>query len=485
MSMAIGRAKNRNQKIFVNRSLNMSSITSIGFDMDHTLAPYNRENFEALAFNKTLEKLIHGGYPEELSQLKFDPKFVIRGLLVDVDRGNLLKVDSHKYVKIAFHGRRKLDKKERHSLYNSESYKAQDFISIDTFFGLSEVQLYTEIVDYMNTHPGKIEKSFREIYLDVKQAIDLSHRDGTIKKNVLSAPEKYINKFEGRVNTLTRLIESGKDLFLMTNSHWEYTNTIMGFLFDSVHPEFSSWKSFFRYIIVGAGKPNFFTGNERFSRVLENGDLVPHDNELIMGEIYHGGNAKLFQNLTQQKGDEILYLGDHIYGDIIRSKELFNWRTLLVVEELDSELPLLQKLQQNFKDIKKKNTQRELQDETANVLRMQIRGLERRIRMSKLGSDQKKTNRLEKKLNDAAKKLEKEEEKLRLLSQEIKNLLEQKDRFILPVWGELMRVGLEKSRFARQVELYACLYTSRFTNFRFYSPSKRFISHNDIMPHDY
>ena len=43
------------QKIFVNRSLNMANIKTIGFDMDHTLITYNRENFEALAFRETLK----------------------------------------------------------------------------------------------------------------------------------------------------------------------------------------------------------------------------------------------------------------------------------------------------------------------------------------------------------------------------------------------------------------------------------------------
>ena len=76
-------------KIYTNRSLNMESIKSIGFDMDHTLAVYNREKFESLAFRATVKKFIEAGYPKELSKLKFDPNFVIRGLLVDRERGNL------------------------------------------------------------------------------------------------------------------------------------------------------------------------------------------------------------------------------------------------------------------------------------------------------------------------------------------------------------------------------------------------------------
>src|SRR5689334_9608380 len=150
----------KHNRIFVNRSLNFENIKLIGFDMDHTLAPYNRETFEALAFRETLQKLINSGYPEELSTLSFKPNFVIRGLLVDKNRGNILKADGHKYVKDAYHGHRRLTKEERHSYYNKQSFRAHDFLSIDTFFALSEVQLLVEIVDYMNKYPEKIKKSY-------------------------------------------------------------------------------------------------------------------------------------------------------------------------------------------------------------------------------------------------------------------------------------------------------------------------------------
>lgn len=39
-------------------------------------------------------------------------------------------------------------------------------------------------------------------------------------------------------------------------------------------------------------------------------------------------------------GDEVLYVGDHIYGDIVKSKKDIGWRTMLVVPELALELEL-------------------------------------------------------------------------------------------------------------------------------------------------
>ena len=40
-------------------------------------------------------------------------------------------------------------------------------------------------------------------------------------------------------------------------------------------------------------------------------------------------------------GIQVLYVGDHIYGDILRSKKTLGWRTMLVVPELATELDIL------------------------------------------------------------------------------------------------------------------------------------------------
>lgn len=39
-----------------------------------------------------------------------------------------------------------------------------------------------------------------------------------------------------------------------------------------------------------------------------------------------------------KKGKDVLYVGDHIFGDILRSKKERGWRTFLVVPEMAQEL---------------------------------------------------------------------------------------------------------------------------------------------------
>lgn len=53
-----------------------------------------------------------------------------------------------------------------------------------------------------------------------------------------------------------------------------------------------------------------------------------------------------------------------------------------------------------------------------------------------------------------------------------------------PVWGQLMKTGYQNSRFAHQVERFACLYTSHVANLCYYSPDKSYRTQEDIMPHE-
>lgn len=472
-------------RIFVNRSLNFAHIKFVGFDMDHTLAVYNREEFEGLAFRVTLQKFIEAGYPQELAKVTFKPNFVIRGLLVDRERGNILKVDGHKYVKEAYHGYRRLRKDERHKIYNMQSFKAQEFLSVDTFFSLSEVQLFAEIVDFMAFQPNKITKTFAEVYQDLRHFIDLSHRDGSIKNEVLRYPERYIHKDKNLSKTLIRLLDADKSIFLLTNSNYEYTDHVMSYLLDGEHEDFPSWRDYWDIIIVGGAKPGFFFGSQPFFEVVEDSGLLnPHDGPLHPSRIYHGGNAPLFEKLTGYSGDEILYVGDHIYGDIIQSKDTLNWRTLLIVNEIEKELGKLENLKGFLDEIAVQLEEKEVLDDLINRLRSNISVNEKKLKKLRDGTDIKKEKHLFAENARLGNKLEIKRIELKALDDVVRQLIAEREAQIHPVWGELMKVALERSRFADQVCSYACLYTSKVSNMRFYSPFKKFVSNHESLPHD-
>jgi len=125
-------------RIFCNRSLNMNAITAVGFDMDYTLAMYKPETFETLAYEATKKKLVRQfGFPETILDMQYDHTYMVRGLVVDKKRGNVLKMDRHKYVKVARHGFTTLNTLDRIGTY-CENTKADQF---GTYFPITAFRL--------------------------------------------------------------------------------------------------------------------------------------------------------------------------------------------------------------------------------------------------------------------------------------------------------------------------------------------------------
>jgi hypothetical protein len=53
-----------------------------------------------------------------------------------------------------------------------------------------------------------------------------------------------------------------------------------------------------------------------------------------------------------------------------------------------------------------------------------------------------------------------------------------------PNWGSLFREMNERTKFAEQAVSFACLYTSRVTNFMYYSPRHYFVAPVARLPHE-
>ena len=58
----------------------------------------------------------------------------------------------------------------------------------------------------------------------------------------------------------------------------------------------------------------------------------------FLDEVYSGGSCDVFTEMIGAKGKDVLYIGDHIFGDILKSKKIRGWRTFLIVPELVQEL---------------------------------------------------------------------------------------------------------------------------------------------------
>ncbi|PIA55732.1 hypothetical protein AQUCO_00700207v1 [Aquilegia coerulea] len=395
------------RQIFCNRSLNMKNIVAVGFDMDYTLAQYMPETFESLAYNGTIRKLVYDlGYPPELLKWSFDWKYMVRGLVLDKKRGNILKMDRHKYVKVAYHGFTEISKEEKMATYGNtllrDSFDEPDYALIDTLFSLAEAYLFAQLVDFKDKNSTKVPDGadYSRMYKDVRAAVDLCHRDGTLKQMVEKDPGKYINEDLHIVPMLKMLRDSGRATFLVTNSLWDYTNVVMNFLCEKRTMNGSSpcnydWLENFNVVITGSAKPGFFHEENRstlFEVEPESGMLLNTDNGSPIPQmgstsprlppngmkkacrVFQGGSVgHLHKLLSVEASSQVLYVGDHIYGDILRSKKVLGWRTMLVVPELEREVELLWKSRDIRKELQMLRKQRDLIEDQIHHLKWSLK----------------------------------------------------------------------------------------------------------------
>ncbi|MFT7625537.1 MAG: 5'-nucleotidase, partial [Myxococcota bacterium] len=336
------------RRIYANRNLRMSGVKAVGFDMDYTLCEYH-VSLEELQVELTVRRLIDNlGYPEDLAEIPYDPAFAIRGLVVDKRLGNLLKMDSHRHISHAFHGLKPLSKEKRRRVYRHEriSMSAQRYSLIDSLFGVPEAWLFAQLTDLMEKRTKMALKAhqYRRMYDDVRETIDTIHADQSLKTIIKASLATYIRKDPDLAVMLHRFRESGKMVFLMTNSYGAYTTAVMEYLLDDLRPDYDSWKDYFDVIVVGSKKPSFFVSDAPFKQLDTSQEYVAGDVvRFEPGILYEGGNLADFERLAKVSGDDVLYVGDHLYGDILRSKKSSAWRTCMIVPELESELELTEK----------------------------------------------------------------------------------------------------------------------------------------------
>ncbi|MEM6531239.1 MAG: HAD-IG family 5'-nucleotidase [Myxococcota bacterium] len=460
----------QSRRIFVNRNLRLDAIAAVGFDMDYTLARYRRERLERLGHELTIEKLVGRGYPAGIRDLRYDPRFVIRGLIVDKELGNILKLDRHRHVGRAYHGREPLSRERRHELYRTEKlvFVPPRFAQVDTLFSLPEMCLYADLVNYFERHDHPHYTPW-QIFEDVRESIDEAHRDNTLKSIVKANIDEYIEKDDELAQTLHKMRSAGKKLFLLTNSYGDYTRAVMSYLLDGEMGEYTSWHSYFDAIIVGAQKPSFFNGSAPFAEIDDENNTVQKPAQSFKrGRIYQGGNRRDLESMMKVSGDEILYVGDHIYGDILRSRKASLWRTALVVEELEDEIEHVEKNARVFERLMEAEADRRRLDESTNLQRQEL---------SLLKKDSPEYERL-RAARDATKR------KLKSLTEEMDELEHTVSERFNPYWGLVFKEDGELSRFGEQVTEYACVYTSRVSNFLGYSTFQYFRSARDQMPHE-
>lgn len=461
--------RSSHHRIFVNRSLSLEKIKYFGFDMDYTLAEYRSPEFEGLSYRLAVKKLVDMGYPKELSNTNYDPSFPLRGLLLDSLYGNFLKVDAYGNILVCVHGFKFLKTSEIFNIYPNKFIQMNEsrIYVMNTLFNQPETCVLAQVIDYFSTNEEYDRSSpygvkdnkanlfmpFKSMFQDVRNAFDQIHADGSLKQETVDSIEKYVMRDEKIPSLFDRMRENGKKVFLLTNSGYKYTNQIMSYLFSLPSCKSRNWTSYFDFIIVDARKPLFFgegtilrqvdgkTGALRIGTHIEDfcGPLQPD-------QIFSGGNCDTLTKLMGARGRDVLYVGDHIYGDILRSKKIRGWRTFLVVPELQRELEVWSEKRHLFQRL----------------------------------------SELDVRLGDIYKNLDsscRENPDISHVKSQIRSTIHELDMSYGSL-GSIFRCGSRQTHFASQIARYADLYASTVSNLYYYPFSYFFRSPSALMPHE-
>lgn len=453
------------KKVFVNRTLNLKKIKYIGFDMDHTLVRYNCRNFEESVYNFVVDYLIkQKHYPQIIKDFKFNFNNAIRGLVVDSANGNILKLSRYGTIRQSYHGVSPISFTDQKQIYKSTYVDLNDsnYIAIDTYFSIAFCVLYGQLVNLKDMHPTLLP-SYEILAFDILYSVDKIHANGDLKNHICANIANYVTLDEELVRGLQTYKRFGKKLFVLTNSDFAYSKVMLDYVINRYLPKNESWQNLFDYTITLSNKPRFFYDNLQFLRINPaNGNMTNLHKEVTPG-IYQGGNAKQFTKDLSIAGDEILYIGDHIYGDILRLKKECNWRTALVVEELGTEIAMQSKILPIEQKIKAHMQQKQkLEDKYVHL----------------------QTIFIDKNNATLQPELTKLQNELTRLDNVISDLVYEESKYYSSTWGRVFRAGAEESYFAHQVERYACIYMDKLSDLLKMSPLTYFRSDKRKLAHD-
>jgi len=463
------------RRIYCNRTLNLRSIGAIGYDMDYTLVHYKVEHWERRAYEHIRLNLLNEGWP--VDDLSFDPDLVTRGLIIDTHLGNIVKANRFGFVMRAAHGTRAMDFDRQREVYRLHPIDLAEsrYYFLNTLFGLSGSCLFAQMVDRYDDNAFPAIHGYRDLFDRIVGHVDQTHVEGSLKNEIMSEPETYLDLDPEAPLALLDQLHAGKRLMLISNAEWEYVRKMMSFAYDSFLPDGMTWPDLFELVIVGARKPDFFSVRLPLFSVADRGRglLEPEPQGIPGPGLYLGGDAASVEEYLGLSGSEILYVGDHIFADVRMSKSLLRWRTGLILRELEHEVLALEAFRPNETKLAELMAEKQNLEEEHCGVRLDLQR-----RKTGYGPQPGKTS------EELSGRLSALKQRILELDAQAAPLAREAAEVASLRWGPLLRAGNDKSHLARQVEASADIYTSRVSNFLYATPFAYLRSIRGSMPHD-
>lgn len=154
----------------------------------------------------------------------------------------------------------------------------------------------------------------------------------------------------------------------------------------------------------------------------------------------------------------------------------------MVVQEIEDEITYTDGQRERIQRLSEVEVVRERLDDEVAHHKGQLNAVDRKLERGDL--EAKESERLEEERKRVKAELDKLRWALREATEIADTLEAEVEEGFNPYWGLLFKEGHENSRFGEQVERYACLYTSRVSNFLHDSPMQYYRSPRDLMPHE-
>lgn len=337
------------QAIFANNELGLRHIDVYGFDYDYTLASYS-DALHFLIYDLAVMELVSTfGYPRGIEEMKYDPDFAIRGLHFDTSNGLLLKVDAFHNIMLGsvYRGLQPVPNEEVFKIYEG-THLAITKINPSNFlngprrtmhhmidlFSYPEMVLLSNVIEFFQQKGIPYDPEY--LFRDCEQAVQNVHKSGKMYQAVINDIDTYLERSPLLGELLNGLVSSGKMLFLITNSGYEFVKKGMDHIIGK------GWRDLFDVIITQARKPSFYHQHaSRPFRCLDTRLYRPtwqKVSALCKGQVYMEGNIEQFIKFTGWYGPNVLYFGDHVYSDLRDPVLHHGWRTGAIIPELETEI---------------------------------------------------------------------------------------------------------------------------------------------------
>lgn len=363
----------KNERLPKTEEFRFTDYDCIGFDMDNTICRYQIGNMVKMEYEAISKYLVEKkGYPDKYLYRPIEENldFILKGLILDLQRGNILRIDPQGYILHGSHGTRELSRDDLFRYYGEECrWEVTDMFRenpLHTWNGPLSEKMRT-LLDYFDMPAGLIfgrlidtldeqqkhhihddDRLQYTIWPDIVCALhDMFQREhfasdrGGYFPHIKRRPHHFYRRCSSRLlHWLHSLRARGIKIFLVTGSHVDFVQH------TAANAMGEGWRDLFDITIAFARKPGFFTGSRPFLRV---DPLSGHEGEevpagaggLQKGGMYTQGNWNgLHGFLKRETGLEeprVLYVGDNLIQDVYAPSVHTICDTVAVCEELEAE----------------------------------------------------------------------------------------------------------------------------------------------------